>query len=237
MLARRLRAWAIPVASSTLLHLALAWGILAAVFAWAPRPPEVIPVSLLQEPEPVPSAPEAARPPLPQPNPVAIPGLAPPQTQAPPPREPAPPPDPVTEVKPPPVPALEAPEPTPKNPEPSPPKVETAAVMPPVPEASPDEPRDASGVEPPRPHGGSQVIVPYPPSARRLGIEGRAWLGVLVLADGRVGEVAIQRSAGDPDLDKAAANAVRRSRFDPARKGAEAVAMWVLLPVEFLLKD
>jgi hypothetical protein len=28
---------------------------------------------------------------------------------------------------------------------------------------------------------------------------------------------------------------VRRWRFDPARKGAEAVSVWVLLPVEFHL--
>ena len=42
-------------------------------------------------------------------------------------------------------------------------------------------------------------------------------------------------SAGHPDLDQAAMEAVRRWRFEPARRGADAVAMWVLLPVEFRL--
>jgi protein TonB len=57
-----------------------------------------------------------------------------------------------------------------------------------------------------------------------------------VLADGRIGEVLVQQSAGHPELDEAAADAVRRWRFDPARRGPEAVAMWVLLPVEFRLR-
>jgi periplasmic protein TonB len=51
-----------------------------------------------------------------------------------------------------------------------------------------------------------------------------------------VADVVVQESAGHPDLDDAAAAAVRRWRFEPARRGAEAVAMWVLLPVEFHLK-
>ena len=86
-----------------------------------------------------------------------------------------------------------------------------------------------------RPGGGYQVVPTYPANARRLGIEGTTLLRVLVLDDGRVGEIQIQQSAGHPDLDRAAAEAVRRWRFDPARKGADAVAVWVLLPVEFHL--
>ena len=88
-----------------------------------------------------------------------------------------------------------------------------------------------------RPRGGYQVIPSYPPSARREGIEGTTLLRVLVLADGHVGEVTVKKSAGHQDLDQAATDAVRQWRFDPARKGADAVAMWVLLPVEFHLKD
>ncbi len=87
-----------------------------------------------------------------------------------------------------------------------------------------------------RPQGGYQVRPSYPFTARRLGIQGTALLKVHVLVDGRVGEVVVQDSAGHPDLDQAAADAVRRWRFDPARRGGEPVAMWVLLPVEFRLK-
>jgi protein TonB len=87
-----------------------------------------------------------------------------------------------------------------------------------------------------RPQGGYQVRPSYPASARRLGIQGTSLLKVQVLLDGRVGEVVVQESAGHPDLDQAAADAVRRWRFDPARRGADPVAVWVLLPVEFRIR-
>ena len=61
-------------------------------------------------------------------------------------------------------------------------------------------------------------------------------LRVHVLDDGRVGEIKVEESAGHPDLDQAATDAVRRWRFEPARHGDQAVAMWVRLPVEFRLK-
>ena len=86
------------------------------------------------------------------------------------------------------------------------------------------------------PRGGYQVRPSYPHSARRLGIQGMTTLRVYVASDGRVAEVLIQESAGHPDLDNAAAEAVKRWRFEPARRGTEAVGVWVLLPVEFRLR-
>ena len=86
------------------------------------------------------------------------------------------------------------------------------------------------------PRGGYQVKPAYPSSARRAGVQGTTLLGVLVAADGHVGDVVVKQSAGHPDLDAAAADAVRRWRFEPARRGSEPVAMWVLLPVEFRLR-
>jgi protein TonB len=86
------------------------------------------------------------------------------------------------------------------------------------------------------PRGGYQVRPSYPSSARRLGIEGMTTLRVYVGADGRVGDVVVHESAGHPDLDSAAADAVKRWRFEPARHGTEAVGVWVLLPVEFRLR-
>ena len=86
------------------------------------------------------------------------------------------------------------------------------------------------------PRGGYQVTPSYPASARRAGIEGTTLLGVRVEADGRVGDVVLKRSAGHPDLDRAAENAVRRWRFEPAHRGADAVAVWVDLPVQFHLR-
>jgi protein TonB len=87
-----------------------------------------------------------------------------------------------------------------------------------------------------RPQGGYQVRPSYPSSALRQGIQGTTMLKVHVLVDGRVGDVLVQQSAGHPDLDQAAIEAVRRWRFEPARRGSDPVAMWVLLPVQFQIR-
>jgi TonB family protein len=86
-----------------------------------------------------------------------------------------------------------------------------------------------------RPLGGYQVKPRYPESARRVGAQGVTLLRVRVLENGRVGEVVIDQSAGFRDLDFAAAEAVKKWLFEPARRGKEAVAVWVLLPVKFEL--
>lgn len=86
------------------------------------------------------------------------------------------------------------------------------------------------------PRGGYQVQPRYPPGPRRQGVQGTTVLRVFVAADGRVTEVALERTAGHVELDEAAAEAVRRWRFEPALSGDTPVAMWVLLPVEFRLK-
>ena len=82
---------------------------------------------------------------------------------------------------------------------------------------------------------GTQVQPVYPDSARRLGIQGTTTLHVLVFADGHVAEVGLVQSAGHPDLDQAAADAVRRWRFEPARRGRDAVPMTVMLAITFRL--
>ena len=86
-----------------------------------------------------------------------------------------------------------------------------------------------------RPLGGYQTTPPYPEAARRDGIEGVVMLRFEVLANGKVGTVQVQQSAGREDLDRAAVEAVRTWLFEPARRGKEAVAVWVTLPVRFEL--
>lgn len=44
-------------------------------------------------------------------------------------------------------------------------------------------------------------------------------------------------SPGRLALGQAAADAVRKGRFEPARSGSVAVAVWVVIPVEFRLKN
>jgi periplasmic protein TonB len=88
-----------------------------------------------------------------------------------------------------------------------------------------------------RPLGGYQMTPRYPESARRQGVEGITTLRFIVLANGHVGQIAVSRSAGHVDLDRAAVEAVRTWRFEPARRGEEAVAVWVTLPVRFELHN
>jgi protein TonB len=86
------------------------------------------------------------------------------------------------------------------------------------------------------PRFGYQYWPSYPRSARARQIEGTTLLDVLVAADGRVTDVVVKESAGHPDLDRAAADAVRRWRFEPARRGTQAVAQEVELPFRWRLE-
>jgi protein TonB len=87
-----------------------------------------------------------------------------------------------------------------------------------------------------RPLGGYQVKPRYPESARRQGFEGTTLLKIHVSDTGRVEDVLVERSAGHQDLDLAATEAVKQWRFEPARRGKQSVAVWVMLPVRFALK-
>jgi protein TonB len=75
----------------------------------------------------------------------------------------------------------------------------------------------------------------YPAIARRMGWEGTVVLEVEVQADGRVGDVSVAESSGHAVLDRAAADAVRAWRFEPAERLGEPVASHVRLPVQFQL--
>jgi protein TonB len=86
------------------------------------------------------------------------------------------------------------------------------------------------------PRGGYQHRPAYPARARALGIEGTTLLSVHISDRGRVTEVVVKKSAGHPDLDQAATAAVLRWRFEPARRGDDAVGMWVQIPFEFKLR-
>ena len=86
-----------------------------------------------------------------------------------------------------------------------------------------------------RPLGGYQVKPRYPESARRAGVQGVTLLRVRVLENGRVSDVIVEQSAGFRDLDLSAMDAVKKWLFEPARRGKDAVAVWVMLPVKFEL--
>jgi periplasmic protein TonB len=247
-----LRSRGAPIAVSCLLHLGLATGLVVGQH-WvsaAIRPP-VLPVQLVtletqeESPREAPPPPPVPRAPIRPPRLIEAPG---PQAMARAARPETPPPSPaqVTQVAPPPTPepvssgtplaaaespaALANPTTTIVSSLSGAPAPAVAAVGPSAAATSESVTRQA------RPQGGYQVRPSYPATPRRLGIQGTTLLRVHVLADGRIGDVLVEKSAGHPELDDAATDAVKRWRFDPARRGSDAVAMWVLLPVEFKLR-
>jgi protein TonB len=97
----------------------------------------------------------------------------------------------------------------------------------------------AAAYSPPRVGGGGagNPLPKYPEGARERGVEGRVVLRVRVGADGRALGVTVSRSSGADELDRAAAEAVRRWRFEPARQGGLAVAGSVTVPIRFRLVE
>jgi len=248
-----LRSHGMTIGLSCVLHAGLVAGLVLGqhwITVAVARPP-VLPVQFVTldaEPRPEPPAPPAPRPRERLKPPRLI--EAPTPKNAPPPAkaEPASPPPLPIAATPPPV----APAPVDSAPALAPSDAVTLAppmttIVPSVPATGPAAPPITAATRQPtaapegltlyaRPQGGYQVRPSYPAAPRRLGIQGTTMLRVQVLADGRIGDVLVEESAGHPELDAAATDAVRRWRFDPARRGTEAVAMWVRLPVEFRLR-
>jgi len=77
----------------------------------------------------------------------------------------------------------------------------------------------------------------YPMLSRRKGEQGKVQLLVQVNAQGLADKVEIQTGSGYPRLDSAALEAVKRWRFVPARRGDEAIAASVVVPIVFRLGD
>ncbi|GEM_PF-1969863 len=126
-------------------------------------------------------------------------------------------------------------------------RLDAALVAPLTPSVTVGSPQDAAGGGSGRtgsgaaggrfsaPNYGINPLPKYPPLAREKGYEGTVYLRVLVQADGRVGQLAIDRSSGHEILDRAAADSVKEWAFFPAKKGGKPVESWVLLPVKFAL--
>ena len=105
---------------------------------------------------------------------------------------------------------------------------------------------------PPRPPDGSAPVTPtafpalvnaedvrqalmeaYPPMLRDAGVGGAPRVWMHIDDDGAVIDARIYESSAVEGLDEAALEVARVMRFDPARSGADPVAMWVLLPIRF----
>jgi protein TonB len=75
----------------------------------------------------------------------------------------------------------------------------------------------------------------YPLAARRRGIQGTAIIRAEVLESGDCRQAGLKKSSGNPMLDRAALDAVRKWRFVPARRGSQTLVAWVEVPITFKL--
>jgi protein TonB len=78
---------------------------------------------------------------------------------------------------------------------------------------------------------------PYPSSEIRQGHEGTVLLSLHILADGRVGEVKLERSSGFAKLDESAMREAKRWRFIPGTRDGSPFAMWKQVPITFRLNN
>ena len=76
----------------------------------------------------------------------------------------------------------------------------------------------------------------YPLKAKARGIEGAVQLMFTVTSSGMVETVQVKSSTPGEIFVESAVNAVKKWRFEPATKGGRAVAVWVSLPLKFMLK-
>jgi periplasmic protein TonB len=75
----------------------------------------------------------------------------------------------------------------------------------------------------------------FPLLSRKLQEEGKVLLLVQVSAKGEAENIQVKQSSGYFRLDEAAIKAVRKWRFAPARRGTEAVASSIVVPLVFRL--
>lgn len=218
------------------LHALGAWVVLQQPPASQPKAPALLEISLL----PAPAAPSLATEPAP-PTPAVAAPEPPPDTAKPVPSQQRPAPAPRTPArrstrKPPPAHPPEPPgEAPPTATPPATPSVTPSATRPAAPAAdaatSPlTAPRfDAAYLNNPAPA--------YPPLSRRRGEQGRVLMRVFVDREGAPATIQLRESSGYRRLDEAAEAAIRRWRFEPARRGAEPVGAWVLVPIAFNLRS
>ena len=79
----------------------------------------------------------------------------------------------------------------------------------------------------------NNVTPKYPPAALRSGIGGTVLVRAEVDAAGNPVTVTVAKRSGNRDLDRAAVNAVRSWRFEPAMRDGKATASVVQVPVDF----
>lgn len=92
----------------------------------------------------------------------------------------------------------------------------------------------------PEPIGGYAAIqkrLIYPEIARKAGVEGRVYVYAWIDKEGNVRDTKIIKSLGVAGCDEAAVNAIKAVKWKPAMQRDKPVAVWVSIPVDFVLKE
>ena len=76
----------------------------------------------------------------------------------------------------------------------------------------------------------------YPEIAQEAGIEGVVVVQAVIDQKGRVKETIILKGIPNTGLDEAAMEAIRKTRFRPAKQRERSVGVWISIPVNFKLK-
>ena len=113
--------------------------------------------------------------------------------------------------------------------------VETAPPPPPAAAATPttEAPVAAAAGDRPQPIADQSPPPSYPPAALRRGDSGTVVVRVDVDATGYPSNVTIIERSGSRDLDRAASDAVRRWRFQPAQSNGQPVPGSIEVPFDF----
>lgn len=88
--------------------------------------------------------------------------------------------------------------------------------------------------EPPKPL--TPINPEYPEIAQEAGIEGTVIIQVFVDEKGRVKETIVLKGIPNTGLDEAAIEAIRKTRFKPAKQRERPVGVWISIPVNFKLQ-
>jgi protein TonB len=89
--------------------------------------------------------------------------------------------------------------------------------------------------EPPVPL--TKIDPDYPEIAQEAGIEGTVIIQAFIDNRGRVQETIVLKGVPNTGLDDAAAEAIRRTRFKPAKQREREVGVWISIPVHFTLRN
>jgi protein TonB len=129
----------------------------------------------------------------------------------------------------------------PGSPRPVVPSVSSAPVAPASPQLEARVEREAPAASITPPVFNADYLDNPPPAyqapSRRMREQGRGILRVLVRPNGTPAQVQVRTSSGHARLDDAARDAVLHWKFVPAKRGAEPIEEWVLIPVSFRLES